>query len=231
MNSRQLIRRLIPSPVKRMLHDEIGKRARRLHPSMIFPTYSQAVARDIIEIGDDVRYTTLALAIQRLETESIAGAFAELGVWRGKTSRFMHRQSPGRKLYLFDTFEGFPAEALEVDKDDRFKDTSREMVARLIGDQPNLIFRAGYFPQTAAGLEEERFALVMLDFDLYKSAMDAFRFFYPRMVRGAYFFMHDFNNPESNHAISRAADEFLRDKPERPIEIPDEWGTALFRKV
>ena len=46
--------------------------------------------------------------------------------------------------------------------------------------------------------------------------------FYPRMVRGAYFFMHDFNNPESNHAISRAADEFLRDKPERPIEIPDE---------
>jgi O-methyltransferase len=43
--------------------------------------------------------------------------------------------------------------------------------------------------------------------------------------------MHDFNNPESNWAISRAADEFLRDRPERPIEIPDEWGTALFRKV
>lgn len=231
MISRQLIRRLVPSPVMKILDDEVGRRARRLRPSMIFPTYSQAVERDIIELGDDVRYTTLALAIQRLETESIEGAFAELGVWRGTTSRFMHRQAPDRKLYLFDTFEGFPDQALEVDKDDRFKDTSREMVASVIGDGHNVIFRAGYFPKTAAGLEGERFALVMLDFDLYKSAMDAFTFFYPRLVRGAYFFMHDFNNPESNRAISRAADEFLRDKPERPIEIPDEWGTALFRKV
>jgi O-methyltransferase len=42
--------------------------------------------------------------------------------------------------------------------------------------------------------------------------------------------MHDFNNPESDRAISRAATEFLADKPERLIEIPDEWGSALFRK-
>jgi O-methyltransferase len=70
----------------------------------------------------------------------------------------------------------------------------------------------------------------MLDFDLYKSALDVFRFFYPRLVPGGYFFMHDFNNPESDRAISRAATEFLADKPERLIEIPDEWGSALFRK-
>ena len=50
-------------------------------------------------------------------------------------------------------------------------------------------------------------------------------------VPGAYFFMHDFNNPESNHAISRAAQEFLADKPERLVEIPDVWGSALFRKL
>jgi O-methyltransferase len=94
-----------------------------------------------------------------------------------------------------------------------------------------VIFRAGYFPNTAAGLETERFALVLLDFDLYTSAVDAFRFFYSRLVQGAYFFMHDYNNPESDRAISRAAHEFLAGKPERLIEIPDVWGTALFRKV
>jgi O-methyltransferase len=227
----QLIRRLVPSSLKRALHDEVDKRARFLRPPIKFPTYSSDVVRDIEEAGDGVRYATLALAIQRLETDQIEGAFAELGVYKGNTSRFIHRQAPNRLLYLFDTFEGFPTESLEVGNDDRFKDTSEENVASLIGDQHNVIFRSGYFPHTAAGLEDERFALVMLDFDLYKSAIDAFMFFYPRLVSGAYFFMHDFNNPESNHGISRAATEFLRDKSERLIEIPDEWGSALFRKI
>jgi O-methyltransferase len=224
-------RKLIPSSIKKAVREEVDKRANFLRPPMRFPTYSPDVVRHVEEIGDSVRYATLALAIQRLETEKIEGAFAELGVYQGATSKFIHRQSPNRRLYLFDTFEGFPAESLEVDNDDRFRDTSQEGVASLIGDQRKVIFRAGYFPQTAAGLEDERFALVMLDFDLYKSAIDAFSFFYPRLVKGAYFFMHDFNNPESNHGISRAANEFLMDKPERLVEISDEWGSALFRKI
>ncbi len=228
MNLSQLVRQLMPARVKDSLRAEAKK---SLQPPMTFPTYSPDVVQYFEEFRDDVRYATLALAIQRLETERIDGAFAELGVHQGATSRVMHKQAPHRRLYLFDTFAGFPAAALEVDQDERFKDTSEERVAAFIGDQENVIFRAGYFPETAAGLEGERFALVMLDFDLYKSAVDAFNFFYPRLVPGAYFFMHDFNNPESDHAISRAAHEFLADKPERLMEIPDVWGTAMFRKV
>lgn len=198
---------------------------------MRFPPYSVAV-KDLIEtIGDDVRYATLALAIQRLETERIEGALAELGVWKGFTSSFIHRQAPHRRLYLFDTFSGFPSASLENAGDNRFKDTSQEKVAAQIGDLHNVVFRPGFFPDTAAGLEEERFALVMLDFDLYQPALEAFRFFYPRLVSGGYFIMHDFNSPESDYAISRAANEFLQDKPESLIEIPDEWGSALFRKA
>ena len=198
---------------------------------MMFPTYSAEVARSFEEYRDDVRYATLALAIQRLETDRIEGAIAELGVHQGVTSRIMHRHTPHRRLYLFDTFEGFPSASLEVIQDDRFKDTSEQNVARFIGDQQNVTFRAGYFPETAAGLEDERFALVMLDFDLYKSAIDAFNFFYPRVVPGGFFFMHDYNNPESNHGIARAAHEYLAEKPERLVEIPDVWGSAVFRKL
>jgi O-methyltransferase len=43
--------------------------------------------------------------------------------------------------------------------------------------------------------------------------------------------MHGYNNPESNHGIARAAHEFLADKPERLVEIPDVWGSAVFRKL
>jgi O-methyltransferase len=198
---------------------------------MHFPSYSRDVSRRIEALADDVRYASLALAIERLETEKIEGAFAELGVYQGVTSKFMRLQAPNRRLYLFDTFAGFPARALEKASDDRFRDTSQEKVAQLIGDLRNVVFRAGYFPQTAIGLEEERFALVMLDFDLYRSAMEAFNFFYPRVVPGGYFFLHDFNSTESDRAISRAASEFLADKPERLVEIPDQWGSAVFRKA
>jgi O-methyltransferase len=221
------------SPVKSALRVAARKLAviTRARLQMQFPTYSPAVAKRIEQYVDDIRYSTLALAIQRLELDGIPGDFAEIGVYRGVTSLFMHRQAPQRKLYLFDTFEGFPSQDLEVESDMRFRDTSQEMVAQLIGDTDHVEFRKGYFPETAVGLEQERFALVMLDCDLYSSALEALRFFYPRLTAGAYFFLHDFNSPESNYGISRAASEFMTGKPEFLVEIPDFNGSALFRKM
>lgn len=198
---------------------------------MRFPTYRAAV-RDAIEtIPDDVRYAFLALAIERLRVERIEGAFAELGVYKGFTSKFIHEIDPARPFYLFDTFEGFPhQEIAESVGDNRFQNTSRESVARFIGNLDNIIFRPGFFPDTAKGLESVKFSLVMLDCDLYQPAVEGLRFFYPRLVEGGYFFLHDFNSPESDHAIARAASEFLADKPEAVLEIPDQWGSAVFRK-
>lgn len=198
---------------------------------MRFPTYSEAVVNRIEQYHDDVRYSTLALAIQRLETDQVPGAFAEIGVYKGATSSFIHKQAPGRKLFLFDTFEGFPDQDLERAEDARFKNTSQEAVAAFIGGNENIVIRKGYFPDTASGLEEERFALVMLDVDLYRPALEILSFFYPRMYRGGYFFMHDFNSPESDRAISRAATLFMADKPEMLLEIPDYSGSVFFRKI
>lgn len=153
----------------------------RAHQPMQFPTYPSAVAQRIEQYHDSVRYSMLALAIQQLETENIPGDFAEIGVYRGVTSSFIHRQAPNRRFFLFDTFEGFPKQSLNGLKDERFKDTSVERVAALLGDTTNIEFRKGFFPETAAGLEDEKFSLVMLDVDLYQPALDVFTFFYSRM--------------------------------------------------
>jgi O-methyltransferase len=220
-------------PIKtplRVAARKLSKLIRARRP-MRFPTYPQPVIERIEKYHDDVRYSTIALAIQTLEEQHIEGAFAEIGVYQGATSSFVHQQAPARRFYLFDTFEGFPQGDLEIQEDERFKDTSQESVARYLGSSKNLEFRKGYFPQTAVGLEEEKFAFVMLDVDLYRPALEIFQFFYPRMVRGAYFFMHDFNSNESDYAISRAAREFMADKAELLIEIPDYFGSALFRKI
>ena len=198
---------------------------------MLFPTYPDHVKNRIEQYHDDVRYSTLALALQRIEIDKIEGSFAEVGVYQGATSLFIHRQSPNRTLFLFDTFEGFHTHDMERGSDQRFKDTSLPAVKKLLGDSPNLHFMKGHFPETAAGLENEKFAFVMLDVDMYQPSLDVFRFFYPRLTRGGYFFMHDYNSPESERAVSRAAHIYMSDKPELLIEVPDYFGSAVFRKI
>ena len=61
------------------------------------------------------------------------------------------------------------------------------------------------------------FCFVLLDLDLFKSTIAALNYFYPKMIRGGYIFIHDYNNPESNYAISRALREFMFDNVYMPI--------------
>jgi len=221
------------TPMKVALRSASRKLASITHARrpMLFPTYPEHVKNRIEQYHDDVRYSTLALALQRIEIEEIEGSFAEVGVYQGATSLFIHSQNPNRTFFLFDTFEGFEPGDMEHGNDQRFKDTSLHAVQGLLGDSPNLHFRKGHFPETAAGLEKEKFAFVMLDVDMYQPSLDVFRFFYSRLTRGGYFFMHDYNSLESERAVSRAATEFMGDKPELLIEIPDYFGSALFRKI
>ena len=179
--------------------------------------------------NNPLRYAMITLAIQRIHKDNIPGSFAELGVFRGETGEIINRLSRGRPFFLFDTFSGF-ATADEPRQDDRFRDTSEDLVRQRLGNTSNLNFRVGYFPDTAVGLENETFAFVMLDMDKLKPTVAALEFFYPRLSRGAYLFAHDYNSSESDWAVSKAVDAFLRDKPEKLVEMPDIGGSILFRK-
>jgi O-methyltransferase len=206
-----------------------GKRS----ATMNFPTFGSELQRDAIESGDYVRYASLALAIRRVESCGVRGALAEVGVYKGTTSRFILRCAPLRTLYLFDTFEGFPIEDREPQNfgDGRFRDTSEEHVRLALGNALNVQIRKGRFPATTAGLEAERFALVLLDLDVFNPTLAGLEFFYPRISRGGYVFVHDYNSPESNSACSRAVNRFLEGRPELPVELPDTWGSVVFRKL
>jgi O-methyltransferase len=186
--------------------------------------------RAIVQTGDPVRYGTVCLAIEQLSKTGVPGSLAECGVYKGLMSKFIHENFPDRMLYLFDTFQGFAIRDSNTKNDDRFKDTSEESVLKCIGDTHNISIRKGLFPETAIGLENERFSFVLIDFDKYESTLEALKFFYPRTNSGGFIFVHDYSSPESVWACSKALNEFLVDKQEKPILIPDSWGTALFRK-
>jgi O-methyltransferase len=195
-----------------------------------YPTYDEVIHKLIVSSHDPIRYSTMALAINTIRKQQISGNLAEVGVWRGDTSRIIHLCAPEKTLYLFDTFEGYPPEDLDHE-DGRFKDTSIEIVRQTIGDLTNVVIKKGYFPETARGLEDEVFALVMLDLDLYKPMRAAIEFFYSRMSPGGYIFVHDYNHHPSGPAVIRAINDFMDDKPEKLIEIPDVWGTIVIRKM
>lgn len=209
------------------------KKSLGLHKKqMSHPPYGADVQRLVRAHIDIVRYSTVALALNRLNEESVPGAMAELGVFKGELSAFLAGVEPRRVLHLFDTFAGFPESALEreADSDARFRDTSEEAVRARIGDCTNVRFHVGAFPHTSGPVLGERFAFVMLDMDMYKPTLAGLEVFYPRMSSGGYVFLHDYNSPESERAVSRATREFLKDKPERLVEIPDAKGSVLFRK-
>lgn len=197
----------------------------------LIPYFTELQRLAIVKTWDPVRYGTVGLAIERLLKDNISGSLAECGVYKGSMSKFIHESLPDRTFYLFDTFEGFDLRNSNTQDDDRFKDTSVESVLKNIGDSQNISVRKGFFPETAIGLENERFSFVMIDLDKHEPTLEALNFFYPRTNAGGFIFVHDYSSPESDWACSRALNEFLIDKQEKPILIPDAWGTALFRKV
>lgn len=203
-----------------------------LSPEWFLKFYLMSPQRDaLIRTNDPVRYGTVLLAMEQIKKEQIPGTLAEGGVYKGRMSRFVHDLLPDRKLILFDTFQGFDARDSGSNSDHRFKDSSEEEVLAHLGNIQNVLIRKGFFPETAQGLEDERFAFVMIDFDRYEPTLAALEFFYPRTNPGGFIFVHDYSSPESNWACSRALNSFLSDKAEKPMLIPDKCGSAMFRKI
>lgn len=184
--------------------------------------------------GDYVRLYFLVANIEALEERGVDGAFAELGVYGGNSAKVIRRIAPGRKLYLFDTFAGFPDEHASVDPGDVAAGDYAyplDKVRQFVGDDPEITYCQGIFPDTATMIPDTaRFAMVHLDCDLYLPTKAALEFFYPRMNPGGIIILHDYWSG-CWAGVPRAVDEFLSDKPEGLVRIPDKSGTAAFVKL
>ena len=186
--------------------------------------------------GDHNRLYFLYLNVRRLEAEGVDGDFAEVGVYKGNSAKVVHLLAPQRRLWLFDTFEGFDDADVAADpradvKRRDFADTSLPAVERFVGNSERVRFVQGRFPDTVAAVPQDaRFALVHLDADLYEPIKAGLAFFYSRLSLGGLLIVHDYG---SGHwpGARRAVDEFFADKPERPLLVPDKSGTVAFVKA
>ena len=190
-----------------------------------------------LEPGDNTRRDMLILLLRTVLDNDIEGDIAELGVYKGFTAKLFHHYAPERMLHLFDTFEGFTNEGVDTEKEKTnmqvsaslFSDTSIDAVKRYLSQKNNNIkFYQGFFPQSIPeSIEDTSFSFVHIDADLYQPILDALTFFYPRMSSKGMIVVHDYN---SWPGARKAVDEFLSDKKELPIPMPDRSGSALIVK-
>lgn len=143
--------------------------------------------------NDYVRLATLELLCRRLA--DVPGAAAELGVYRGQFSRCVNRLLPDRRLYLFDSFEGFAESACAPEAfQAAHRNTAVDRVLSIMPYPDMITVKPGFFPESLNGLEE-RFCLVSLDVDFYQTTLDGLRYFWPRLERGGFLLLHDWGNP------------------------------------
>ena len=146
--------------------------------------------------NDYVRLKTLEALCARLAP--VPGAAAELGVYRGGFARWINLLLPERPLYLFDSFCGFDEQesaGCGAGLLAAHRSAAVETALAALPHPERAVIRAGLFQATAAGLEQERFALVSLDVDLEESSNAGLCFFLPRLNPGGYLLLHDYNNP------------------------------------
>lgn len=143
--------------------------------------------------NDYVRLATLELLCRRLA--DVPGAAAELGVYRGFFARCINQLLPERKLYLFDSFEGFSEEANASESfQAAHANTTMERVLAIMPHPETVSVKPGFFPASLDGLEE-RFCLVSLDVDFELATLEGLRYFWPRLHKGGYLLLHDWGSP------------------------------------
>lgn len=162
----------------------------------------------------------------------LGGVMAEAGVFGGGTARLVCEAKGDVPLRLFDVFETLQAPATDGDTPraaelrGHFRAThaTRAAVERLLAPYPNVRLHPGVFPDSAKGLEDERFSFVHVDLDLEPSTRDALAFFQPRLLPGGILVGDDYNDP----GVRRVFGEFFAGRPDTVIGLP--WGQVVVVK-
>ena len=198
--------------------------------------YIERKRPDYVFDFDIVRSSSLELVAHEIYESKIAGDVAELGVYRGDFAEKINKAFPDRTLYLFDTFEGFDERDIEKENQEGhnrkyhdFSKTSEKSVLKRMRFPENCIVKKGYFPETARGIENN-FVFVSIDVDLYEPIYQGLRFFYPRLVKGGYIFVHDYNQEKMYPGTKVAVKKFSKETGVSFFPLSDIAGSAIFFK-
>lgn len=162
------------------------------------------------------------------QTVDLVGGTAECGVYRGSSSWLICKNSGGKAHYCFDSFKGLSEPDL-CDGDYWTKadlSSPEEVAQKRLAEFPDVSVFAGWIPTRFDEVEAATFSFVHIDVDLYEPTRASLEFFYPRLVRGGVIVMDDYGFGSCPGA-RRAADEFMRLRPESILHFPTGQGVIV----
>ena len=152
-------------------------------------------------------------------TKKIPGHIAEIGCYRGGSTKIICEAKGDRHIYAYDTFEGLPEKCdYEPEKfhEGRYK-SNYEEVKNYLSPYQNVHVIKAVFPDKSDILKDMMFSFVHLDVDLHKYILQCLSFFYPRMTKGGVILIHDYH---SSIGVTKAVQQFFEDKQEPVVELP-----------
>lgn len=187
----------------------------------------------------DIRDRQMLFTAHEIYKNGVKGSVAEAGVYQGLFAGKINRAFPDRKLYLFDTFEGFSKNRDDfiVDGKDTRKqwgkfeggmaNTSVEQAVSMLKYPENTVIKKGFVPSTFEGVEDI-FAFVNLDMDIYEPTKEALKWFWPRLSPGGYIFVHDYDRFDG---ITKAIEEFSKEEKVAYFRLGDAISVAVAKPL
>lgn len=202
-----------------------------MHPSRCI-LYMKVLPYTMVEYE---RVANVYEVAQLIEKSKLKGAFVECGVWKGGTTGVMayvaNKAKAGRKVWLFDSFEGLPeptkkdgavASAYASNRDSGklasiqkcvgpLEDVKKLFFSVLKLNPESIYIGKGWFQDV---LPRERqnvgpIALLRLDADWYESTKCALENLYDNVVPGGYVLIDDYGHWEG---CKKAVDEFFHNR-------------------
>ena len=189
-----------------------------------------------------------------VEKQKLKGAFAECGVWKGGCIAVMafvaDKVNSGRKIWLFDSFEGLP----EPTKEDgsmaeeyaqKKVEGKLEAIEKCVGPieyvekiffkvlklkKENVVMKKGWFQDTLPKAKGEigSISILRLDGDWYESTKVCLDNLYDNVIFGGYIIIDDYGHWEGS---KKALEEFFIARNISPSLIKIDYTGVYFKKI
>lgn len=214
---------------------------RRIMPSYRF-TYPQMIWWDDTSFNSSLQrfgeldgfntHRKFALAQLLRLVSNLPGDTAECGVYKGSSSYLIllaNKKSKENKTHhIFDSFEGLSEPGTF---DGEHWSTGNLSVPEIFvidmlkpfAVNSDFICYKGWIPSRFNEVKELNFCFIHVDVDLYQPTLDTLEFFYERIVPGGVFLCDDYGF-STCPGVTKCIDEFLSNKTEKMISLPDGGG-------
>ena len=180
------------------------------------------------------------MELQHVIREGVPGHVVELGCFEGETTMLMRRlldelNETHRELHVYDSWEGVPSAASQdetlpgIPPFEKGMCRAQRTTFTASFEQRGLrlpFVHSGWFGNIPDVDYPSPIAFAFFDGDMYSSITDSFVKVYPKLAARARVVIDDYEW-ERLPGVKRACADFLRDKPEKEVALPNYYGQQL----